>query len=109
LPLVVPFGPQSGAIIKRLHVAHGGNMIGAVVKQDGLVIHESVTAENNYDLLSLGQTPQNNIYTIDFVADRAVVKALDTRSARMLEWMFTFSAADTGTVLVEYLDVLGNL
>ena len=101
LPIVVPFGPQSGAIIKRLHVAHGGNMTGAVVKQDGLVIHESVTAENNYDLQSLGLTPQSNIYTIDFVADRAVVKALDTRSARMLEWMFSFSAADTGTVLVE--------
>lgn len=44
LPITVPFGPQNGAIIKRLHVLHGGNMTGATVKQDGLVIHESMPA-----------------------------------------------------------------
>ena len=36
-------------------------------------------------------------------------KALDTRNARSLEWLFDFSAADSGTVYVEYLDPLGNL
>jgi hypothetical protein len=38
-----------------------------------------------------------------------VSKALDTRDAKSLEWLFDFSAADNGTVLVEYLDPLGNL
>lgn len=109
LPIVVPFGPQSGAIIKRAHVVHTGNMTGATVKQDGLVIHESIAAENSYFQQALGLTPQANIYTLDFVADRAVVKALDTRDSRQLEWLFDFSAADTGTMIVEYLDVLGNL
>lgn len=111
LPITVPFGPQSGAIIKRLHVAHGGNMTGATVKQDGLVVHESIAAENSYDLSSMqpALVPQANYYHLDFVADKSVTKALDTRDARQLEWLFDFSAADTGTVLVEYLDVLGNL
>lgn len=109
LPVNVPFGPQSGSIIKRLHVFHSGNMTGATVKEDGLVIHESVKAENEYEQKRFGRVPQTNVYTLDFVADGDIRKALDTRNARSLEWLFDFSAADTGTVYVEYLDPLGNL
>lgn len=109
LPVNVPFGPQSGSIIKRLHVFHTGNMTGATVKQDGLVIHESVKVENERDQVQHGRTPQTNVYTIDFVTDGDIKKALDTRDARSLEWLFDFSAADNGTVYVEYLDPLGNL
>lgn len=110
LAVNVPFGPQSGAIIKRFHVFHnGGFMTGATVKQDGLVIHESIKAENEFDQQKAGRTPQANCYTIDFVLDGNIKKALDTRDARSLEWLLDFSAADSGTVLVEYLDPLGNL
>jgi len=109
LPITVPFGPQSGSIIKRLHVFHGGNMTGATVKQDGLVVHESLTADNEHEQKRFGRVPQTNVYTLDFVADGNIRNALDTRDARSLEWLFDFSAADTGTVYVEYLDPLGNL
>lgn len=109
LAVNVPFGPQSGAIIKRFHVFHGGNMTGATVKQDGLVIHESIDGENDFDQTKAGRVPQTNVYTIDFVLDGNIKKALDTRDARSLEWLLDFSAADTGTVYVEYLDPLGNL
>lgn len=109
LPVTVPFGPQNGSIIKRLHVFHGGNMTGATVKQDGLVVHESVKAENEYAQKRHGRVPQANVYTLDFVMDGNIAKALDTRSARSLEWLFTFSGADNGYVIVEYLDTLANL
>jgi hypothetical protein len=109
LPVTVPFGEDSGAIIKRLHVFHGGNMTGATVKQDGLVVHESLAAENAYMQTRSGRVPQANVYTIDFVKDGNIRNALDTRDARSLEWLLTFSAADNGFVLVEYLDTLGNL
>lgn len=109
LPFIVPFGQQSGAIIERLHVVHTGNMTGATVKQDSLVILENVLAENVHELTAQGNTPQTNYYTLDFVADGNIRKALDTRDAKSLEWLFTFSAADNGTVIVEYLDTLGNL
>lgn len=109
LPITVPFGAQNGSIIKRVHVFHGGNMSGATVKQDGLVVHESLTAENSFAQTKMGRVPQTNVYTIDFVEDGGIKKALDTRDARSLEWLFDFSAADTGTVYVEYLDPLGNL
>lgn len=109
LPMTVPFGPQSGSIIQRLHVFHSGTMTGATVKEDGLVIHESIKAENEFDQVKAKRVPQANCYTIDFVLDGNVKKALDTRNARSLEWLFAFSAAGNGTVLVEYLDPLGNL
>jgi hypothetical protein len=110
LPLTVPFGPNNGAIIKRLHVVtNGGLMTGATVKQDGLVVHESVKAENEFIQTRHGRVPQTNYYTIDFVVDGDIKKALDTRDAKSLEWLFDFSAADSGNVIVEYLDPLGNL
>ncbi len=109
LPVNVPFGPQSGSIIKRLHVFHGGYMTGATVKQDGLVVHESIAVENAYEQTVQGRVPQVNVYTIDFVDDGNIAKAMDTRDARSLEWLFDFSAADSGKVYVEYLDPLGNL
>lgn len=109
LPLVVPIGPQNGAVIKRLHVIHGGNMTGATVKEDGTVVHESVKAENELAQKAFGRVPQANMYTLDFVLDGNVRKALDTRTARSMEWLLDFSAADNGSVIVEYLDTLGNL
>lgn len=109
LPFQLPFGGVNGSIIKRVHVSHGGNMTGATIKADGLVLMENITAENEFQQKQLGRVPQANVYTLDFVADGAITKAFDTRDARSLEWLFDFSAADTGTVLVEYLDSLGNL
>lgn len=109
LAMNVPFGPQSGSIIKRLHVFHTGTMTGATVKEDGLVVHESVTAENQQEQTMQGRVPQTNCYTIDFVVDGDIRKALDTRNSRSLEWLFDFSAASNGTVYAEYLDPLGNL
>jgi hypothetical protein len=109
LPITVPFGQANGAVIKRLHVFHGGNMTGATVKQDGLVIHESVQDENEFIQTRCGRVPQTDVYTIDFVVDGDIRKALDTRDARSLEWLFDFSAADNGNIIVEYIDPLGNL
>ena len=108
LPITVPFGPPSGSIIKRLHVM-SSTMTGATVKQDGLVIHESLAAENQNDQKRFRLVPQTGMYTIDFCIDGDIRKALDTRDAKSLEWLFDFSAASTGTIYVEYLDPLGNL
>jgi len=84
-------------------------MTGATVKQDGMVVHESLAADNANMQVRSGRVPQTNMYTIDFVTDGNIRNALDTRDARSLEWLLNFSAADNGTVLVEYLDALGNL
>lgn len=109
LPQNFPFGAKSGAVIKRVHVFHGGNMTGATVKENGLIIHESTKAQNEYEQIRNGRVPQANVYTIDFVLDGRMANAFDTRQAQSVEWLFDFSAADNGFVLIEYLDVLGNL
>ncbi len=108
LAVNLPFG-NTGSIIKRIHVFHTGTVTGATMKEDGVVIHESVAAENQFDQTKAKRVPQNNVYTIDFVLDGNIKKALDTRNARSLEFLLDFSAAGSGTVLVEYLDPLGNL
>jgi len=107
LSVTVPFGPQNGAIIKRVHV-FAANMTGATVKQDGLVIHESLKLENENEQKRNLRVPQTGCYTIDFCTEGNVLNALDTRDAKSLEWLFDFSAADSGRVIVEYLDTLAN-
>jgi len=110
LPVTVPFGPANGAIIKRLHIiSNNGTVTGVTVKQDSLVVHESVKDENEFMQTRNGRVPQANMYTIDFVIDGDIKKALDTRDARSLEWLVDFSGADAGNILVEYVDTLGNL
>lgn len=109
LPVNIPFGPQTGGIIKRVHVVHTGNMTGATVKENATVVHESIKAENEYEQKRFGRVPQSNVYTLDFVVDGDMRKAMNTRQSQSLEWLFDFSAADSGVVYVEYLDPLGNL
>lgn len=109
LPLNFPFGPVNGAVIKRVHVFHTGQMNAATVKEDGIAIHESVTASNQYEQIRNKRVPQTNVYTIDFIPDGNVRNAFDTRKARSVEWLFTFAGADNGYVVIEYLDTLGNL
>lgn len=109
LPVNLPFGPQNGAIIKRVHIEHTGNLTATTVKQDSLVIFEATAAQNHYEQLRNNRVPQTNMETIDFVLEGNIREALDTRDARSMEWLLTFSAADNGHVMVEYLDVLGNL
>lgn len=109
LSVPLPFGPNNGARIKRIHVEHTGNMTGLTIKQNGNVIHESLTAEIQYEQTRWGLVPQANWYSVDFVMDGNFLKWLDTRDANTLEIYPTFSAADNGFVIVEYVDPLGNL
>ena len=109
LQVALPFGPQTGGIIKRVHVAHTGNMIGVTVKENATVVHESLRLENEYEQKRFGRVPQANMYTVDFVVDGDMRKAMNTRSSTSMEWLPEFSAADSGTIYVEYLDPLGNL
>lgn len=107
----LPFGPVNGAIIKRIHVekVSGGTVDSVVVKQDGVVIHDTAVADNNFINVQNRSVNISNFYTVDFVPDGNLKNALDTRDARSLELTPTFSGATGGFVIVEYLDKLGNL
>lgn len=111
LAISLPFGKENGSVIKRIHVAHGvgSNVTKAEVKHNSRVVFESTAAANVADLTAHGRTPQTNIYTIDFTADKNQGNALDTTDANSLLLLPTFGAADSGDVLVEFYDRLGNL
>lgn len=110
LPLNFPFGPVNGAIIKRAHFFLTNNvMTGITIKEDSIAIHESTKARNEYEQGRHGRVPQANVYTVDFVLDGNMRNAFDTRKAKSVEWIPTFSGAESGFVILEYIDNLGNL
>jgi len=108
LPIQLPVAAM-GAVIKRIHIFHTGNLKATTLKVNSVVAHECTRAENEHEQKSKGRVPQSGVYTLDFVVDGNVMRALDTTQARTLELLCDFAAADVGTVLVEYLDTLGNL
>jgi len=112
LPIQLPFGPQQGSVIKRMHLLHSvaNNITNAVVKQDSVVIWEASRALNEALQVEHKKVPQANFMTVDFTLDNNQSNAFDTRDARSLELLPTFGAAEpSGAVLVEYYDTLGNL
>ncbi len=115
ISIPLPFGPVNGAVIKRIHVEHGisSNVVAVTVKENGVVVHESVKAINDaHNVLFRGVNQQAAApywYSIDMIADENVKNAMDTRQDRSLELIPNFGAADSGFVIVEYLDALGNL
>lgn len=104
----LPFGPVNGAIIKRLHITHT-NATQAVIKQDGVVVYDALLADAQQMNTQFKSVNQSGYMSIDFIPDGNVKNALDTRNARSLELQVTLSAADSGYVIAEYLDQLGNL
>jgi hypothetical protein len=111
LPIALPFGAVNGAIIKRIHITHGvaDNVEEVICKQDAITIHETTKADNEFYNSRFGLVNQADTYSLDFVADGGFKNAWDTRDATSIELIPTFGAADSGEVIVEYLDVLGNL
>jgi hypothetical protein len=110
LPINLPFGPNNGAIVKRIHIESTNNLMTAVtVKENAVVVHESVKAINDAHNQFFRSTSQSNTYSVDCMPDENIRNCMDTRSDRSLELLVTFSGADNGNVIVEYLDKLGNL
>ncbi|MCE3602385.1 major capsid protein P2 [Massilia sp. P8910] len=99
-----------GAIIKRAHFAHGGNLTQLEVKKNGIVIHDNIpTNVNSFWQADYQKTAQANIYTFDPCADNNYSNAIKTVDMVSLEFNPTFSGADTVTVVLETLDTLGNM
>lgn len=111
LSIALPYGPVNGSIIKRIHITHGvaNNVLDVTVKQNSAVVWEGTAAANVADQTAHGRVPQTGIFTIDFTLDRNQRNAFDTRDASSLLLLPNFGAADSGNVLVEYYDKLGNL
>lgn len=99
-----------GAIVKRVHFAHGGNVQALEVKKNGIVIHDNVTtAVNTFYQADYNKTAQTNLYTYDPCVDDNYTNAVKTQDMVSLEFNLTTGAADTVTAVIEVLDLLGNM
>lgn len=99
-----------GAIVKRVHFAHGGNVTALEVKKNGIVIHDNVTtAVNTFYQLDYNKTAQTNLYTYDPCLDNNYTNAIQTQDMVSLEFNLTTGGADTVTAVLEVLDLLGNM
>lgn len=99
-----------GAIIKRVHFAHGGNMSMLEVKKNGIVIHDNIpTAVNTFYQGEYQKAAQTNLYSYDPCLDNNYSNAIKTQDMVSMEFNPTFGAADTVTAVMEVLDVLGNM
>lgn len=99
-----------GAIVKRVHFAHGGNLSELEVKKNGVVIHDNVPgAVNTFYQADYGKVAQASIYTYDPCLDNNYTNAIKTQDMVSLEFNATMSAADTITATLEVLDLLGNM
>lgn len=107
-PIVLPYGTNGGSVIKRVDFFHT-NMTELEVKKNGLVIHESTKAINEFIQAENKKVPQAGMYVADFIVDNNQSGMLVTADARSMEWNVTLSAADTINVQVEYIDLLTNL
>lgn len=112
-PLSIPYGEQGGSLIKRIHLVPGANVTinGFEVRKNGVTIHDSTLALNNFLLGEYQRVPQTGWYHFDPIADGNFLgNILNAAEAESMEYYadITVTAASTITTVVEMLDLLRN-
>lgn len=109
-PFKIIDAANAGALVKRVHFAHTGNMTALEVKKNQTVIFDNIpTAQNTRTCARFGKTTQSNIYPYDCIVDDNDSNMLITQDARDLQFNPTFSASDNVTAVTEVIDILGNM
>ncbi|WP_444544600.1 hypothetical protein [Silvimonas terrae] len=106
--LTIPFGVVGGSMLKRLWIK-SANLTALEIKGNGLTIHDSTKASNEFWQKENRKTPQTGWYVVDFVVDNNQEDHLNTTALASMEINGTFSAAESVVYFGEYTDLLGNL
>lgn len=107
-PIVLPYGPETKHLIKRVHFFHT-NMTHLEVKKNGVVIFgELALAVNNFILEEHGKSAQSGLFVYDRVYNDDMTQVLNTSNAKSLEFNPTVSASDTINVYAELVGTLPN-
>jgi len=106
-PIKLPYGHTGGSLIKRIHF-HGATVTAAEVRKNGLIVHQSVDALNDFLQGEYARTPQANVYTVDFIEDGNQSGALNAAEAQSMEYYVTVNGAGNVFVEMELLDPLAN-
>lgn len=106
-PFDVPYGRQTGALVKRIHL-FGATVTAFEVKRNGVTIQKATAAANTYAQKRFGRVPQSNVVTIDFIKDGNQTSALQAFNASTMEYYMTVSGSGNVGVVVELYDPLNN-
>ncbi|QLG87592.1 hypothetical protein HQ393_04605 [Chitinibacter bivalviorum] len=112
-PLPVAFGASGGALIKRIYIK-SANMTALEVKRNGVVIHDSIKAVNDFYQQENKKVPQTGWYIFDAVVENNGNDMIDVTNNDPNNKTFSFevnvtlSASEFITYYVETIDVLGN-
>lgn len=109
----IPFNPR-GALIKRLHFFHGGNMNGMEIKKNGLTLWDGINgtagaADTQFVQTDYNRTPQTNHLVYDPIVDWNQSGMIVTKDAASFEIYANLSAADTVSMYAELIDMPGNI
>jgi hypothetical protein len=106
--LSLPFGLVGGSLLKRLWIK-SANMTAMEMKANGLTIHDSTKAANEFWQKENKKSPQAGYYVVDFTVDNNQADHLNTTVLNSLEINGTFSGAESIVYFGEFTDALGNL
>lgn len=106
-PVSLPYGPN-GTLMKRIYVK-SANMTALEIKKNGVTIHDSVKAINEFWQKENKNVPQAGWYVFDPIADKNLGDMINTADAQSFEFNVTLSAAEAITVYAEFIDPLANL
>lgn len=108
-PVQLPHGPMSGHEIRRTHFFHA-NMTELNVKKNGVEVWQEIpTTMHDFLAKQSGRAIQAGHYCYDPVLSNNMRDALQTANARSLQFDVTVSAADTVTLIGEYVADIRNL
>lgn len=113
----LPFEPR-GSLIKRVYIMFGGttgnattdgNISKIEVKKNGLTLLDPQDTDMRFVQQEYKKVPQAQMYVLDFTFDNNLSGALPTADARVLEFIMTLTATDSGVAYFEVLDPPFNL
>ena len=96
---------DGGSLFKRIAI-FSANCTGVQIKKNGIVIEEEIKVVNDNRQTEYGRKSQAGLYMVDFIQDNNQSGILNTRDAQTMEFLATFSGAETITIESELLEPL---
>ena len=108
-PIVLPHGPESKHLVKRVFFFHS-NMTKVLVKKNGIIIYEALDTDTlAYIEQDFGKTPAAGMMVVDYINNDNLKEILDISTAQSMQYDITVSAADTVHVYSEILATLDSI
>ena len=96
---------EGGSLFKRINF-FSANMTGLLIRKNGVTVHETTKAFNDFNQPEYRRVAQASLYVADFILADNQSEILSTRDAQTVECLGTFSAGETIGICSEVLEPL---